>query len=77
MGVVAVTLPTAFAALIFSGDLVAYAPRGIGLMLVGSMITASLTAVFSSLRGLVAHVQESAAAILALVPRWNRQPDAC
>jgi SulP family sulfate permease len=67
MGVIAVTLSTAFAALIFSGDLATYAPRGIGLMLVGSMIIASLTAVFSSLRGLVAHIQESAAAILALV----------
>jgi SulP family sulfate permease len=67
MGVIAVTLSTAFAALIFSGDLATYVPRGIGLMLVGSMIIASLTALFSSLRGLVAHVQESAAAILALV----------
>jgi SulP family sulfate permease len=67
MGVIAVTLSTAFAALVFSGDLATYATRGIGLMLVGSMIIASLTAVFSSLRGVVAHVQESAAAILALV----------
>jgi SulP family sulfate permease len=66
MGVVAVTMSAAFAALIFSGDLAAYIPRGIGLMLVGSMLIASLTALFSSLRGLVAHLQENVVAILAL-----------
>jgi len=65
-GIIAVTVSTAFAALIFSGDLAAYAPRGIGLMLIGSMIIASLTAFFSSMRGLVAHLQENAVGVLAL-----------
>ena len=66
MGIVAVTLSTAFSALIFSSNS-DYIPQGIGLMLVASMVIASLTALISSLRGLVAHVQESAVAILAVV----------
>jgi len=66
-GIIAVTISAAFAALIFSGDLAAYIPRAIGIMLVASMIIASLTALFSSLRGLVAGLQDSAVAILALV----------
>jgi SulP family sulfate permease len=65
-GIIAITVSTAFAALIFSGDLAAYAPRGIGLMLIGSMMIATLTALFSSMRGLVAHLQEGVVGVLAL-----------
>jgi SulP family sulfate permease len=67
MGVVAVTISTAFGALIFSGGLADSLPRGIGVMLVASMIVATLTALFSSLRGIVAHLQENVIAILAVV----------
>jgi sulfate permease, SulP family len=66
-GIVAVTFSTAFSALVFSGDLSAYATRGVGLMLVGSMIIAALTTVLSSMRGLAVHLQENAVAILAVV----------
>jgi len=62
-----VTEVTAYAVLIFSGDLSAYIPRGIGLLLVGSMIIVSLTALFCSLPGLVAGLQDSAVAFLALI----------
>jgi SulP family sulfate permease len=66
-GIIEVATSAAFAALIFSGDLAAYIPRGIGLMLVGTMVFASLTALFSSLPGLVAGLQDNAVAILALI----------
>jgi SulP family sulfate permease len=62
-----VTEVTAFTALIFSGELGVYFPRGIGLMLVGAMIVAGLTALFCSLPGLVGGLQDNVVAILALV----------
>jgi SulP family sulfate permease len=65
MGIAAVTVSAAFAALIFSGELADSISQGIGLMLVGSMITASLAALFSSMRGVVVHLQRSAVSILA------------
>jgi len=58
---------TAFAALIFSGDLGAYISRGIGLMLMGSVVVVILTALFCSLPGVVAGLQDNVVAILALV----------
>ncbi len=67
MGIVSVTISTAFAALIFSGQLAGSISQGIGLMLAASIVTASLTAFFSSLKGVVVHLQESAVAILAVV----------
>ena len=66
-GIIEVITAVAFAALIFSGDLAAYIPRGIGLMLVGTMIIASLTALFCSLPGMVGGLQDNVVAILALV----------
>jgi SulP family sulfate permease len=66
-GILEVTEVTAFAALVFSGDLAAYIPRGIGLMLAGTIIVASLTALFCSLPGLVGGLQDNVVAILALV----------
>jgi len=66
-GILEVTEVTAFAALIFSGDLGAYIPRGIGLMLMGSVVVVILTALFCSLPGVVAGLQDNVVAILALV----------
>ena len=66
-GVMAVSISTAFAALIFSGGLADSLSQGIGLMLVASMVIGILTAQFSSLKGTVARLQDSAVAILASV----------
>ena len=66
-GILEVTEVTAFAALIFSGDLANYIPRGIGLMLMGSVVVVILTALFCSLPGVVAGLQDDVVAILALV----------
>jgi SulP family sulfate permease len=66
-GILEVTEVTAFAALIFSGDLGAYISRGIGLMLMGSVVVVILTALFCSLPGVVAGLQDNVVAILALV----------
>ena len=63
----AVSFSTAFAALIFSGGLADSLSKGIGLMLVASMVIAILTARFSSLKGTVARLQDSAVAVLAVV----------
>ncbi len=38
-GIVAVSVSTAFAALVFSGDLASYISVGVGLMLFGSVVT--------------------------------------
>jgi SulP family sulfate permease len=66
-GILEVTEVTAFAALIFSGDLGAYIPRGIGLMLMGAVVVVILTALFCSLPGVVAGLQDNVVAILALL----------
>ena len=67
LGVIDVTVAIAFASLIFSGDLSGHLADGIGLMLFGAIILNALTALTSSYRGLVATLQDSPAAILALV----------
>jgi SulP family sulfate permease len=66
-GIIAVTVSAAFAALIFPGELAGYLPLGIGSMLFGSIVIGGLTALLSSFPGLVAGLQDSAVAILALV----------
>ena len=62
-----VTTATAFAVLVFSGDLAAYVPRGIGLMLAASMIIVGLTTALSSIPWVVATLQDTVVAILAVV----------
>jgi SulP family sulfate permease len=62
-----VTTATAFAALIFSGVLAVYVPRGIGLMLGASMIIVGFTTVLSSIPWVVATLQDTVVAILAVV----------
>lgn len=66
-GIMEVTESTAFAVLIFFGALAAYIPRGIGLMLVAAVVIVSLTALFTSMPGVVAGLQDTVVAILALV----------
>ena len=66
-GMLEVTEVTAFAALIFSGDLADYIPRGIGLMLMGSVVVVIITALFCSLPGVVAGLQDDVVAVLALL----------
>jgi SulP family sulfate permease len=56
-GIIAVTVSTAFAALIFSGELAGYLPLGIGFMLFGSIVIGGLSAWLSSFPGLVAGLQ--------------------
>lgn len=67
MGVMAVSISTAFAALVFSGGLGQSLSKGIGLMLVASIVVGILTAELSSLRGVVARLQDSAVAVLASI----------
>jgi SulP family sulfate permease len=67
IGVVEVFLATSFAALIFSGPLGAYLPAGLGLTLFAAMLLLLVLALFGSIRGLVGSVQDTTAAILALM----------
>jgi len=62
-----VTTATAFAVLVFSGGLAVYVPRGIGLMLGASMIIVGLTTILSSLPWVVATLQDTTGAIVAVV----------
>lgn len=55
------------AALIFSGELSPFVSDGIGLILFGSAVLGIVVAVFSSLPGMMAAVQDSPAAIFAVV----------
>lgn len=55
------------AALIFSGALSPFVSNGIGLILFGSAVLGIVVAVFSSLPGMIAAVQDSPAAIFAVV----------
>jgi len=67
VSVIAVIISTAFATLIFSGELSDYIPAGINLMLFASIIIGGFAALTSSLPGLVAGLQDSAVAILAVM----------
>jgi SulP family sulfate permease len=66
-GIIGVTIAAAFGTLVFAGDLSSHVSAGIGLMLFSTAIIAALTAFTTSLRGLVAGLQDAAIAILALV----------
>jgi SulP family sulfate permease len=66
-GIITIVVEISLAALIFSGDLSAYIPQGIGFTLFGSFIFAIVVALTSSYPGTVAAPQDSPAAILAIV----------
>jgi len=65
-GVLVIMCEISFAAMIFSGDLSVYLPRGIGLTLFGGFLIGIVIAVKSSYPGTVGLVQDGPAAILAL-----------
>jgi sulfate permease, SulP family len=62
-----ISIEISLAALIFSGNLSQFLPRGIGLMLFGAMAIGIVTAVTTSLPGIVALPQDTPAAIFALI----------
>ncbi len=66
-GVITVIVSIAFASLIFSDALPRYLPGGINLLLMASIVIAIIGALTSSLRGVVAGVQDSPVAIMAVV----------
>jgi sulfate permease, SulP family len=67
LGAVEVVLAISLAALIFGGRLSAHLEAGIGLGLVSAVVVMVVVAVRSSLPGAVGSVQDSTAAVLALV----------
>jgi len=67
VAVVYISIVTAFAMLIYSGELTEYLPVGLGFMLLGQLVAALAMALFSSLRVTLPIVQDNPVAILALV----------
>ena len=67
IGVLEVVLATSFAALIFSGSAAVHVPSAIALMLFGATTIMTLVGLLTSLAPAVASVQDSTAAILALI----------
>ncbi|MCE5974936.1 STAS domain-containing protein [Sinirhodobacter sp. WL0062] len=66
IAILAVSFAIAFASIIYVGPLAPYAERGIGLALLGGIFLPILTALLSSYRGVVAHLQEVPAVLLSL-----------
>ncbi|MBD3309480.1 STAS domain-containing protein, partial [candidate division KSB3 bacterium] len=67
VGMLDIFVGISFAVLIFSGHLSDYVARGIGFILFGSMVISAVIALTSSFRGMVAVIQDSPVAILALL----------
>ncbi len=67
VGLLEIALATSFATLIFSGELSNYVPQGIGLALMGAVVSCTILAIFSSLPGTVGGNQEVPAALMAVV----------
>jgi SulP family sulfate permease len=67
IGVVEVVLAVSFAALVYGGYLAQFLPDGIGLYLVAASLTLAVFAWRGGRRGVVASVQDAAAAVLAVV----------
>jgi hypothetical protein len=65
--IIIISVELSFAALIFSGDLRQFLPRGIGILLLGSFITITFISLTSSLVGMVGVPQDTPAALMALV----------
>ncbi len=65
----AIELPLvlALAMLIFSGDLADYASRGVGFMLMSSVVAAAIIAVGSSVRAIIAAPQDGPATIMVVI----------
>lgn len=67
IGLLNIIICISFAALIFSGELGAFLPSGIGVILVSSMLAAAASALFSHFKGAISITQDSGVVILALV----------
>ena len=65
--VIIISVEISLAALIFSGDLSQFLPRGIGIMLLGTVIVTIIIAVTSSLVNMVGVPQDTPAALMALM----------
>jgi SulP family sulfate permease len=65
--IIEISVELSFAALIFSGDLQQFLPRGIGILLLGSFIIGTVISLTSSLAGMVGVPQDTPAALMALV----------
>lgn len=67
VGLIEVILAISFAALIFAGELSGYVSIGIGIALIGAIITGVAVALITSLPGTVAGNQDAPSAILAVM----------
>lgn len=65
--IIIISMELSFAALIFSGDMRQFLPRGIGIVLLGSFIVGIVIALTSSLVGMVGVPQDTPAALMGLV----------
>lgn len=65
--VILISVELSLAALIFSGDLQQFLPRGIGIMLLGTFIISIFISLTSSLAGMIGVPQDTPAALIALV----------
>ncbi len=65
--VILVSVEISLAALIFSGDLSPFLPRGIGLLLIGTIVVTIVIALTSSLVNMVGVPQDTPAALMALM----------
>ena len=65
-GIITITVATAFAALIFTGEMTTYLPIVVGWTLLGSIVHVLLTAQFSSLPCTISSVQDTPAVVLAV-----------
>jgi len=66
-GILIVIFQSAYAALIFSGDLSSYVARGIGLMLFGAFVMGTVVALISSFPGTTTAPQDAPSAIFAVI----------
>jgi SulP family sulfate permease len=67
IGVLEVVVASSFAALIFSGDASVHVPSAIGLTLFGAIAIMTVVGILTSLPPTVASVQDTTAAVLALI----------
>lgn len=65
--VILLSVQMSFAALVFSGDLQPFLPRGIGIFLLGTFLISIIVALTSSLPGMVGVPQDTPAAFMGLV----------
>ncbi len=66
-GLIAISNTISYAAIIFSGDLEPFLAPGIGIALFGGIMLAAVTALFSSMQGVIAHPKAATAPILMLI----------